>query len=61
MSKLMSTYRPSRADYEERGDGKPGTLGTMKQGSGLVLTPCPPGKKCRVCAGRGRSVEGDAL
>jgi hypothetical protein len=57
MSKLMSTYRPSPEDYAARGD-TPGTLGTMKQGSGLVLLPCPPAKKCRVCAGRQPKVEG---
>lgn len=49
---LRSTYRPSPDDYAERGDGKPGTLGTMKQGSGLALTPCPPSKRCRICSAR---------
>lgn len=58
MSKRSSDYRPTLADYEDRGDGQPGTLGTMKQGSGLVLLPCPPAKKCRVCAGRQPKVEG---
>jgi hypothetical protein len=50
MGNLMSTYRPSLDDYSAKGDDK-GTLGNLHFSSG-PLTPCPPAKKCRVCAGR---------
>jgi hypothetical protein len=56
------SYRPTREDYltvsgQQSGMG----LGKMGQGSGLVIAPCPPAKRCKVCRSRGQLAPGEKV